>query len=267
MLRNVKKLERCELRARDGKIGHVDDFLFDDRQWTIRYLVADTGHWLESRRVLISPAALAAPEFERHMMPVNLMRDQVRHSPPVDSVYPLSREQELLLTQYYSWPAYWSSAGFADPGFVPPMVPLDFEAAGGGERGRFPARPHADNPGSARTVPAQDEPHVRSIRNVSTFNLEATDGPVGHVDDFLVDDRTWEIRYVVVATRNWLPGKKVLVAPAWIEDVDWNGARVQVSLTRAAIKASPPYDPSEPLSSEYTSHLHEYYGRPRHSGS
>lgn len=262
MLRNAKKLERCELRARDGKIGHVDDFLFDDSQWRIRYMVVDTGTWLNSRRVLISPVSLGPPEFERHMIPVDLTREQVRKSPAVETAQPLTREQEAILAQYYNWPVYWT-AGFADPGFVPPLMPLDFEAAGGGERGRFPARRRIDDPPGSPT--AAPEPHqARSMRNVSTYNVEATDGAIGHVDDFLIDDRTWDIRYLVVTTRNWLPGKKVLIAPPWIENVNWEEARVHVRLTRAAIKGSPVYNPSEPLSSEYTSHLHDYYGQPRH---
>lgn len=262
MLRTAKKLERCELRARDGKIGHVDDFLFDDVQWRIRYMVVDTGTWLDSRRVLIAPVALGAPEFERHMIPVDLTREQVRNSPLLENVAPLTRDQEARLVQYYNWPTYWTS-GFADPGFVPPMMPVDFEAAGGGERGRFPGRPRDEAAHGAPTA-APEAHHTRSMRNVATYNVEATDGAVGRVDDFLIDDRTWDVRYLVVSTRHLLPGKKVLVAPPWIENVCWEEARVQVRLTRAAIKGSPAYDPNEPLSSEYTSNLHDHYGQPRH---
>lgn len=262
MLRHAKTLERCELRAQDGKIGHVDDFLFDDWQWKVRYMVVDTGTWLHRRRVLVSPAAFGPPEFERHMIPVRLTRDQVRGSPPVETAAPVSREEEALLAQYYNWPMYWVSAGFAAPGFVPPMMPADFEALGGGERGRHPARRPVDDAAAAGTA-APDPHQARSIRNVCTYGVEASDGAVGHVDDFLIDDRTWDIRCLVVATRNWLPGKRVLIAPAWIEDVDWEQARVHVRLTRGAIKGSPGYDPAEPVSAEYTSHLQDYNGQRR----
>lgn len=262
MLRNAKKLERCELRAPDGKIGHVDDFLFDDWQWKVRYMVVDTGNWLNQRRVLVSPAAFGPPEFERHMIPVRLTRDQVRRSPPVETAQPVSREEEAQLAQYYNWPLYWASTGFADPGFVPPILPADFESLGGSERGRYPARRRVDDPAAAGTA-APDPHQARSIRNVCTYGVEASDGAVGHVDDVLIDDRTWEVRYLVVAMRNGLPGKRVLIAPAWIEEVDWEHARVNLRLTRAAIKGSPGYDPAEPVSAEYTSHLHDYYGQRR----
>lgn len=262
MLRNAKNLERCELRARDGKIGHVDDFLFDDRQWKIRYLVADTGTWLDSRRVLIAPAALGAPEWERHMVPVNLTRDQVRKSPPVNGAQPISREHEMLLSQYYNWPPYWGAAGFPDAGIAMPVMPVALGAGPSAAGARNSGRGATGEPPSAPT-PLQEH-HTRSMRRVSTYYIEATDGRIGHVDDFLIDERTWEIRYLVVDTRNWLPGKKVLIAPQWINEVGWDDARVHVGLTRATIKGSPAYDPSEPLSSEYTAHLHDYYGRPRH---
>lgn len=263
MLRNASKLERCELRAREGKIGHADDLLFDDRHWTVRYLVADTGTWLARRRVLISPVALAAPEWERHMIPVQLTRDQVRLSPPVETVQPISREQEELLTHYYSWPAYWGGAGPTE-GANAPLMPADLEASGGGERGRFPPR-RVPARASVPTVPAPGEAHLRSMREVAGYTVHGADGVIGHVDDFLLNDRTWGIAYLVVDSRKWLPGRKVLVATSWVDEVGWKHARIQVSLSRAAVKSSPAYDPSEPLSAEYIASLHEHYGRLRYS--
>ena len=92
--------------------------------------------------------------------------------------------------------------------------------------------------------------------------IEATDGRIGHVDDFLIEDRTWEIRYLVVDTRNWWPGKKVILAPQWIQKVGWDEACVTVDLTRAAIQASPAYDPAQQVTADYTNRLHDHYGRP-----
>ena len=58
--------------------------------------------------------------------------------------------------------------------------------------------------------------HLRSANKVTGYRIGATDGDIGHVEDFIIDDETWEIRYMVVDTQNWWPGKKVLVAPQWI---------------------------------------------------
>ena len=97
---------------------------------------------------------------------------------------------------------------------------------------------------------------------VTGYNIEATDGEIGHVDGFVVDDEAWAIRYIEVATRNWWPGKKVLVSPAWIERVSWADSKVYVGLSREAIKSAPEYVESMPITREYENRLYAHYGRP-----
>jgi hypothetical protein len=249
MLRNATELEQFELRARDGKIGHVVDFFFDDQQWTVRYLVVDTGTWLDSRKVLISPVAVSRAEWDRRMLPLNLTQDQVRDSPRIDTEQPVSREHEAALLQYYNWPAYWGVAGFPDVGFVMPVVP--FAAVPPMPQ----VEPHRDEP----AVAVHEDHHLRSVRAVTGHMIEARDGAIGHVDDFLIEDREWAIRYLVVDTRNWWPGKKVLIAPQWIARVGWEESKVHVDLTRTAIKSSPAYDPTQPLTPDYAGLLNEHY--------
>jgi hypothetical protein len=255
MLRNAKTLERFELRARDGVLGHVTDFYFDDEQWTIRYFVVDTGGWLSGRQVLISPRAVHSPEWEKRLLPVDLTQDQVRKAPGLDREQPVTREEELALTQYYNWPAYWafSGAGYADGGLgmsVPPPTVPDPDVMRAARRR------------VERSVVA--EHHLRSVRDVTGHAIEAVDGALGHVEDFLIDDGRWDIRYLVVDTRNWLPGKKVLVAPEWIHGIGWEEAKVGVDLPREAIEASPPYDAAHPPADDYLHRLHDHYDRPRY---
>ena len=251
MLRNAKDLEQFELRACDGKIGHVNDFFFDDQHWTVRYLVVDTGTWLDSRKVLISPVAVSRVEWDQRLLPLNLTQEQVRNSPPIDTEQPVSREHEAALLQYYNWPAYWGVAGFPDVGFampVPPFVPPPASLTRGAEARGAAAAVHEDH-------------HLRSVRAVTEHLIEASDGSIGHVDDFLIDDREWTIRYLVVDTRNWWPGKKVLIAPQWIARVGWEEAKVHVDLTRTAIKSSPAYDPQAPFTPDYAGLLDRHYAR------
>ncbi len=250
MLRHAKTLEGYELHARDGNVGYVRDFLFDDRTWTVRYLVVDTGSWLDSRKVLISPTAVSRAEWEQKRLPVDLTRDQVRHSPGVDTEGPVSREQEAALSLYYNWPAYWGTMGFPDVGFMTPLVPMAPPAVA-----VLQAR-------QAASAGLKEEHHLRSVRSVTGHAIEATDGGIGHVDDFIIEDRTWGIRYLVIDTRNWWPGKKVILVPQWIHEVGWDEAKVFVDLTRAAVQASPAYDPAKPIDSRYTGELHKHYGRP-----
>ena len=87
--------------------------------------------------------------------------------------------------------------------------------------------------------------HLRSANAVTGYHIEATDGDIGHVEDFIIDDQTWEIRYMVVDTRNWLPGKKVLIAPRWIDRVSWEVSKELVSLSRDAIKGAPEHNPED----------------------
>jgi hypothetical protein len=254
MLRNAKDLEQFELRARDGKIGHVVDFFFDDQRWTVRYLVVDTGTWLDSRKVLISPVAVSRAEWDRRLLPLNLTQDQVRHSPRIDTEQPVSREHESALLQYYNWPSYWGVAGFPDVGFVGSVIPVP----------SYAPPPDVRKESAGGTVVHEDH-HLRSVRAVTGHGIEAVDGMIGHVDDFLIDDRAWEIRYLVVDTRNWWPGKKVLIAPQWIARVGWDEAKVHVDLSRHAIKSSPAYDPSGPLTPDYAAQLDAHYLRHRHA--
>lgn len=234
MLRSIKNLGGYTLQATDGEVGKVREFYFDDQTWTVRYLVADTGNWLVGRLVLLSMASLGNPDWERKLFPVNLRKAQVEKSPPIEADEPVSRQMELDLHSYYGWPPYWNASAYI---------------------------------AAARVNAQQDragDPHLRSTREVIGYHIQATDGEIGHVDDFVVDDEVWVIRYMVVDTRNWLPGKKVLVAPLWTSDIDWASRRVSVDLARDTIKSGPEFDPSRPVNREYEVRLYDYYGRPHY---
>jgi hypothetical protein len=253
MLRNAKDLEQFELRARDGKIGHLVDFFFDDQRWAVRYLVVDTGTWLDSRKVLISPVAVSRVEWDQRLLPLDLTQEQVRNSPRIDTEQPVSREHEAALLQYYNWPSYWGIAGFPDVGFAMPVPVVPFQPP--------LASVHHEAADRAGATAVHEDHHLRSVRAVTDHLIEAADGSIGHVDDFLIDDREWQIRYLVVDTRNWWPGKKVLIAPQWIARVGWEEAKVYVDLTRTAIKTSPAYDPAAPLTPDYAGLLDQHYSR------
>lgn len=260
-LRNAKKLEGHALRARDGVIGQVKDFYFDDHHWHVRYCVVETGQWLKSRQVLIAPVVLGDFDAGLKTFTVNLTIDQVRNSPDIDTAKPVSRQHEEQLQKYYGWPAYWGGS-FYGGGLTAPPAPIipPTPAANSGE----PAFTDGDRPLTARAGTSKDDPHLRSVNDTIGYHIEAIDGAIGHVDDFLIDDEDWSIRYLAVDTRNWWPGKKVVIAPSWISDVSWTKSQVIVDLTRQAIKGSPAYDPSAPWSPAYAAELHDYYGRPHH---
>lgn len=247
MQRNVKSLIGFTMGATDGEIGKVDEFYFDDKTWTIRYLVVKTGGWLSERKVLISPAALKEPDWENETFPVNLTKEQVKHSPDIDTEKPVSRQQELALYNYYEWPygdpvgaGFYGGMGML--GMVETRVPFEEHIA---------ARKNEGHPG---------DPHLRSTSEVTGYKIHATDGEIGDVEDFILDD-TWKIRYLIVDTGNWFPGKKVLMSPEWIQDVKWATSSVYVDVPVAAVKNSPEYDPSKPVQEAYETGLHQHYGK------
>src|SRR5262245_10939272 len=213
MLRSVKELHSYVINAIDGDIGRAQAFLFDDQTWDIRYLVCDIGVWLPGRRVLLSPTALGPPDYEARMIPVRLTKEQVQNSPDVDTDMPVSRQQEIALHRYYDWPVYWGAVALAGT-TPPPAAAVEIAQA---------------------VEEQQGDPHLQSTREVIDYYIEAGDGDIGHVEDFIIDDESWAIRYLVVNTRNWWPGKKVLVAPQWISEIRWGDAQVHVDMTREQI--------------------------------
>jgi hypothetical protein len=249
MLRSVKGLYDYKVRAKDDAIGQVDDFFFDDYTWTMRYLVVDIGNWLEGRRVLISPVALGQPRWESRDFPVNLTKQQVELSPDIDTDQPVSRQMEERLHLHYAWPVYWQ--------FVGPM-------AGPTAVGAWAAARAAREQRVAREQELTGDPHLRSVQEVTGYQIQARDDEIGHVADFIVEDESWLIRYLVVDTGTWLPGRQVLVAAWWIAQVDWAGRKVHVDLDRESIQDSPEFDPSAPVNREYETVLYDYYGRPKY---
>lgn len=235
MVRSVRNLQKFEIAATDGQIGSVADVLFDDDRWTVRYLIVDTGSWLPGRRVLISPISVVQTEWDAQRLVLSISREQVEHSPHVDTHKPVSRQHEVDYLNYYGYPHYWVSPEMWAPAAIPEDPP----------------------PGEA---PA--DPHLRSAQEVFGYAIRATDGDLGHVDDLLVEDVSWAVRYLVVDTSNWWFGRHVLMAPEWIANISWPRRHVAVDLTRQSVKEAPPYDRAEHTDRQWESAYHERLGRP-----
>ncbi len=258
MLRSMSDMEGYRIGATDGMLGRVRDFYFDDDAWVIRYLIVDSDAGPTHRRVLISPISIGEPNWSEKILPVFLTRKQVADSPDIDTEKPVSRQQEMGYLGYYGYGQYWGGGGLWGAGLYPDVL----------QAGLYQAQAHAGKSGIVRQPP--DEPHLRSGNEVTRYYVHASDGDIGHVGGFLVDEKSWAIRYLIVNTSNWWLGHEVLIAPKWIEHVDWAESRVMVGLTREAIKHSPTYDASVPLDREQEAGIHAHYGRdgywPREAG-
>nr|MBA3477274.1 PRC-barrel domain-containing protein [Lautropia sp.] len=237
--------------------GYVKEAYFDDDVWTIRYLVVDTGTWLTGRKVLISPYSIKTPLTEGNLLDVNLTRDQIKDSPDIDTHKPVSRQHERDYLTYYGYPSYWEMGGVwgtMDYPLFPYVEDLKKDALAAEHQ-----RPAASGKAAARN---EEDSHLRSTADVTGYDIHASDGSIGHVDDFIFDDETWTIRYLVVDTVNWWPGgKRVLIATRWSDSIDWEQREVTTSLSRETIKNSPEYDSSRLLDRQYEEKLHEAHQR------
>lgn len=248
MQQNVKSLTGFTLGATDGEIGKVEEFYFDDETWTIRYLIVKTGGWLSGRKVLISPTALKQPDWQNEIFPVNLTKDQIKNSPDIDTEKTVSRQQEIELYDHYAWPYYGAAGagfygGIGMAGMVDSRIPFD----------------QVIEDQNNKKGPA--DPHLRSTNEVQGYQIHATDGKIGDVEDFIIDDKTWSISFLIVDTGNWFPGKKVILSPKWIREIKWQDSSVHIDIPVDAVKNSPEYDPTVPIEDTYKNKLYHYYGR------
>jgi PRC-barrel domain protein len=219
MLQEIKELYGNKLAATDGEIGHVQDFYFDDKSWAIRYLVADTGAWLTGRLVLISPRAFGRLDRPGKTLHINLARKQIESSPSIESHMPVSRRYEVEYHRYYGWPEYWSGGAMSGLGGYPMVLP------------------HSKDEMEAQVRHnRRDDKNLQGIRAVTGFHIQAVDGVIGHVSGFLVDDKSWDIRDLVVEAGHWYSGKEIRIAPAKVERVSFEESTVFVTLTKTDIQ-------------------------------
>jgi hypothetical protein len=238
MLRQAKHLNSFKLGARDGEIGKVREFYFDDKSWAIRYLIANTGDWLGGRCVLISPYALQSPRDADMVIPVDLTKDQIERSPALDAGARVSRLYELQYYPHFNWPVYWGEP--------------DRQAG-------FSGLPHpADNA----------DPSLQGTADVTGYKIEASDGEIGQLDDFVIDDETWIIRYLIVDTNvvdanvDTGIGRKSLISTRWIDRVDWENATIFTHVTQQTILHAPEFTDQALITRNQEQALHRHHNRP-----
>lgn len=255
----MQELRGCTIHATDGLIGHVTDCYFDDQHWVLRYLIVETGSWLASRKVLISPYSIGRSRWTDGTLAVAITREQVRHSPEIDTDQPVSRQQELRYLQHYGYPYYWLGAGFwgsaAFPGAM--LTGVGYEGSGA----QYLAAQAQAVPEEAAAHSTAGDPHLRSGNALLRYHIEASDGGLGQVKDLLFEPDNWAIRYLIVETSNWWHGHQVLLPPQWIAELSWPDAVITVTVRREDVRNAPVYDASTPLSREQEMSFFAHHGR------
>jgi sporulation protein YlmC with PRC-barrel domain len=251
MLMVGSALKGDTIAATDGDIGTLSDILFDDQTWKIRWLVVDAGSWLTARKVLLHPSAIEHGGGDGAWS-VRLTKAQVKGSPDITTDLPVSRQMETSLYGYYGWEAGWRGAGYF--GGYPYALGMPFVSP--------PTFADRDPHAYARHPDDHADPHLRSITAIHGYHIAATDGAIGHVENVLIDKIAWDIRYLIVDTRNWWPGRHVLLSPYAVRDINWSDRQVQVNVSRDQVKASPAWDPVSQVDEAYERSLHSHYGWP-----
>lgn len=232
VLRSFNDLRGYKMSAQDADLGSVWDLLFDDERWVVRYLVVTTGPWRFGRLAVIARERLGRPDWPNHLFPVDLTRNQIKNAPDLDEAAPVSRRIEQLLLRHYGLDPYWVKA--LPSGSVRDLLPVE-EA---------------------------EQVHLRSSREITGYHVAAADGELGHVEDLIGNVETWTVEYLVVDTRNWLPGHKVLVPTSWFDRFDWLDRQVTTKRKREELEHAPTYDPSAPVNEELERRVYDYFGRP-----
>ena len=252
MLQDAKKFKSMKVLGTDGVCGHIRDIYFDDDKWTLRYFLLDTGKWLPGQLVLISPLAIDEIDFKNKILEVNLSREQINKSPNPSEHVPISRQMEEALADYYDYPHYWPGSG------IWPAVGYDLAYyASFKNRGRQEQEFHPSN-----KIIKKDQ-HLRTVNELRGYSIEALDGRIGHIQDFILDDETWELRYLVIDTVSWWPSKIVILPPHWVTKIDWTEHKFIIKLEKDKIKNSPIYS-EENLDRDYEINLYNYYQEPKY---
>lgn len=235
MKHSVKSLIGFTMGATDGEIGKVKEFYFDDESWVVRYLIVDTGNWLYGRVVLISTQAIVNADWDNKVFSVNLTKEQIKNSPDINTELPVSRQEEIKLQKYYPWVQYWGGGYYGGGSDVMAISPGPLAMG----------LPTTKLTEEETEQEKNADKHLRSSKKVTGYKIEASDGEIGDVEDFILDETKWEIDFLLIDTGKWLPGKKVLISPKLINEIDWETSTASVETSVEFIKSSPEYDPTQ----------------------
>lgn len=249
MKRSLKNIEEYRILGSDGTEGKINDLLFDEEAWIIRYI--DSGFEdVRRRRILIPTSSLKTVDWQEKRIQLEIDKSKIESSPDLDKHSPVSREYEKKLIQHYGGGPYWPY------NYLPPTYAHFY----------FPPRPIR--------VPDKEfneddlDTSLRSFKEVQGYRINGTDGKIGQVEDMIVDDADWQIIYLIIDTSKWLPwSKSVVLSIDWLKSISFMKSEVKVDLTADQIKHAPEFDPAHPMEMDYEEALDIYYKQLKQAGS
>ncbi len=284
MLRNLQSIIEFDVETHEGYLGVVRDCLFDDREWQIRYLSVDIADIIGGQRSIIAPEGVEKIDWVNHSISLNISREKVLNSPEAETNLPISRQYEIAIRRYYEWPVYWGQTSFLDTDSVKntePQIPdgEDTEGFGlfapenveGEDENNFEESPVSqmlEEPVDEESIEmdfgtVENEgiysTNLRSMNEVVGYRVQAQDGEAGSVEDFVIDDNTWEIRYIEVSTKIRTHDKITLVTLHWVNRVSWSTSRIILDLDKQALRQAPQSDKQLPVTSDFEREIFAYY--------
>ncbi|MDC2887981.1 PRC-barrel domain-containing protein [Psychrosphaera algicola] len=252
MLQRTDDLNACQIQSMEGDLGKIHDVYFDDEEWAIRYLVVATNNWFIKREALISPISLIKPDWLNKTLKVNLTQEQIDDCPDISVHEPVSRQQEYRYFGYYGYPIYWGGVGLWGQGFYPDgLMTVDEDISD--KPNALAAKAYAET--------QNEDPHLRSWKEVKGYVVNGSDGEIGHIHDLLIDEKTYAVRYVVVRTNHWWTGHDILLPPQWFTDIKWKDSSAFVNHTRDEIKGAPNFEALATMDRDWEVTMHKHYKR------
>jgi hypothetical protein len=232
MQRNINSLIGYRMEASDGEIGNIIEFYFDDETWFIRYMILKTGVWLSGRKILISTDSLKNTSWTTGLFSVNISKKQIVDSPDIDTDKPVYRSQEIELYAHYEWESDWGNQFYegGSMGKSNPVPVLDREIL---------------SPAEKANIRSNDHLHLRRTAKSLNFQIHSIDGALGRLVDFVMDDQTWQILFLVAKTHDLPAPKKILIAIEHILKVEWDQNNIFLDLTLAYFECSKLYEESD----------------------
>lgn len=252
MLRKLQNLKGFTIHGKDDDLGKVEDFYFDQHRFVLRYIVVDTGSWLKNEQTLISTNAFKQVNYEQKEILVDLTSDELEEAPSLEKNRSVSKVMEEKIVKHFDWPIYWTSPLTSDG----PAI----QAGSIIRENLFNFDDLTDE--EKRAEEEEIESNLRSFNEVRGYHIQAEDKEFGHLEDLFVDEENWVIRYLLIDTRNILPGKDVLIAPEWLQNISWNQEKIFVSKTKKEIKNAPEYKEEKAgylVHRDYEQKLYDHY--------
>lgn len=223
----------------DGTKGKIKDFLFDEDTWIVRYMEADFGSFFKDKRILIPGVKFMEPGWNKQLFPVQLTKEEIGNSPSPEADQPVSKRFEQQLGKYYNymWPWSYSVA----PGAI----------------GSYPVRPFTI---PEKTVTEEQvDTNLRSLKEVTGYDIHAFDGNIGHLEDLITEEADWQIVYVIADTGGLFSSRKVILSVGWLKKISYSRKEVFMDLYKETVENAPEYDSEYPFAADYEKALYEYY--------